>query len=100
MALGPRAYPCVPNAPDIRSIMASSGTRAGSTLNTYVTDHAQHMTGIKYVQDITRSIGYTQSRYSTMRPVEPDYTAHGHDVAGRRDITFIRSSTSSLTIPN
>jgi hypothetical protein len=52
MALGPRAYPCVPNAPDIRYIMASSGTQAGSALNMYVTDHAQRMTGIKYIQDI------------------------------------------------
>jgi hypothetical protein len=32
--------------------MASPGTRAGNTLNVYVTGHTQRMTSIKCVEDI------------------------------------------------
>jgi hypothetical protein len=48
----PRVYLCVLKTPDIRSIMASPGTRASNALNAYMTGHTQRMTGIKYVQDV------------------------------------------------
>jgi hypothetical protein len=39
VALVPRAYPCVPKTPDIRPIIASPDTWAGSALNAYVTGY-------------------------------------------------------------
>jgi hypothetical protein len=48
----PPTYPCILKTLDIRPIMASPGTWAGSALNAYVTGHTQHMVGIKCVQDV------------------------------------------------
>jgi hypothetical protein len=97
---------------------------AGSALNAYKTSHTRRMSSIKCVQDIdtirqqqydaglqvmrngqTTVQGDSTILCSKVATVSGDpstrrHTAHGRDMAERHDMTFIRSSTSSLATPS
>jgi hypothetical protein len=96
----------------------------GNTLNTYKISHTRRMTNIKCIQDIdVAGLRHYGANLLVMRngqatvqgdstvlcseaatvPGDPSircHAAHGRDVAERHDMSFIESSTSSLTTPS